>query len=72
MILANCLTNKKATDLISRFLLLNFVENIGFDRRKLVFGEAGIPLKNKYLFIPATVFPQVSNAVFLIASRRSR
>ncbi len=33
------------------------VENIGFDRRKLVFGEAGIPLKNKYLFIPATDFP---------------
>lgn len=31
------------------------VENIGFDRRKIFFGEAGIPLKIKYHFIPATV-----------------
>ena len=50
----------------------NRVENIGFDRRKLVFGEAGIPLKINIFFIPATVYPQVSNATFLIASRRSR
>ncbi len=65
-------TNKKRLIQNQSLAIQNRVENIGFDRRILVFGEAGIPLKINIFFIPATVYPQVSNATFLIASRRSR
>ena len=42
-------TNKKRLIQNQSLAIQNRVENIGFDRRKQVFGEAGIPLKNKYL-----------------------
>ena len=43
--------HKKKTDSYRISLACqSFVENIGFDRRKLIFGVAGIPLKIKHIF----------------------